>query len=128
MGYAQHGEAWREPGAAAGWKVRTQIAHLGSGPAPASAGDRSRRGTTDGAGVTAVARSEQELWVCWSGAVAEGSVVSDLDVVSRGRRKMGGTQGDRDSRGAGGSGRLAAAAEGVQGGAAAGVGHQFVAG
>ena len=68
--------------------------------APSPAGTRPGRRATDGAGASAGARSQQDLWLRRRRRLPERSLVIDLDVVSRRRRirQMGDPKSDRDSR------------------------------
>ena len=123
VGHTKHGEGRSQSRAPARREVRKPDSRLGSAPAAASAGARSRRGAADGARAAAGSRSETRLRVCQRRPVTEGSVLVGVVVVPRHNGKavqrigrcLGRQESDRDSCGTGRPGEAAADPPGVQG-------------
>ena len=85
------------PGGAARQQVRPQAALLGSHQAQAPAGDRLRRGASAGVRAAPRARPDQGVRLRELRDQPEGSLVVDLDLVSR-RRQVGGEEDHHASR------------------------------
>ena len=122
-----------ESRAPAGGQVRTRAARLGPAQAPPPADPRSRVAAPDGPRAAAGPRPAPGLRLRQRGDLAGGPELLDLALVPRPREhrrpaRVEDAQGDHDPGRAGGSGRPAAPAAGLQGGAAARHRHQPVAG
>ena len=116
-------EAGVNPESVAGRQVRARPARLDAERRPPSADDRPGSGATDGAGAAALARPQPDLWLRQCGPVTQRPLVVDLGLAPR-ERHLASAEGDRDPCRACRCGRVAARAQALRRGTAAGDRHR----
>ena len=89
VGYAEHGEGRRQPGAAARGQVRAQAPRLGPAPAHAPRGARPRRPAPDGARAPAGPQPEPRPRLRRGGDLAGGPLELGVPLVPRPERAEG---------------------------------------
>ena len=130
VGHAEHGRKRAGPGTAAGREIRARAARVGPQPAPAQEDARPGRRPAARIRTAPSARPDADLRLRGRGDFAQRSLCVGLALVpgrAQRQRRVAASQGDRDSGGAGRPRAAAAAAQGLQGRAAARDGHQSLA-